>query len=54
MPDTPMADTPMADTPVTEVRGADGESILYDGTTVAKYRHHGTGRGRPQSCLDLP
>ncbi|WP_249353184.1 hypothetical protein [Rhodococcus sp. Q] len=36
-----MPDTPMADTPVTEVRGAAGESILFDGTTVAKYRHHG-------------
>ncbi|MBS1672730.1 MAG: hypothetical protein JSS74_02060 [Actinobacteria bacterium] len=24
-----------------EVIGADGESILYDGATVAKFKHHG-------------
>lgn len=24
-----------------EIKGANGESIVYDGTTVAKYRHFG-------------
>jgi|GEM_PF-1858121 len=24
-----------------EVSGADGESIVYDGATVAKFKHHG-------------
>lgn len=26
---------------VHEVRGNDGESLLFDGATVAKFRHHG-------------
>lgn len=24
-----------------EVKGLDGESLLYDGSTVSKFRHHG-------------
>uniref|UniRef100_UPI003D8BDB01 hypothetical protein n=1 Tax=Gordonia sp. B7-2 TaxID=3420932 RepID=UPI003D8BDB01 len=31
----------MSETPVSEVHGANGESILCDGLTVAKFRHHG-------------
>lgn len=27
--------------PATEVHGANGESIVFDGTTVTKFRHHG-------------
>ncbi len=31
----------MSQMPMIEIHGADGESILYDGITVAKFRHHG-------------
>ncbi|GAB91669.1 hypothetical protein [Gordonia rhizosphera] len=31
----------MSQMPMIEIHGADGESILCDGITVAKFRHHG-------------
>ncbi|MDY6811918.1 hypothetical protein GIY30_07585 [Gordonia sp. HNM0687] len=31
----------MSEIPKTEVRGVDGESIVCDGITVSKFRHHG-------------